>query len=614
MAKTTTLEALQAQANRLRIHSIRMTTKAGSGHPTSCLSSAELVSCLFFHTMRYDPQNPFHRKADRFILSKGHSAPVLYSALAEAGAFPLERLMTLRQIDSELEGHPTPRFPWAYVGTGSLGQGLSVGVGMAISRKYLDKLPSRIYVLLGDGEVAEGAVWEAVEVASYYKLDNLTAIVDVNRLGQSQETMLGHDTKKYADRFRAFGWRSIVVDGHNCEEIVKALASARRARQKPTVIIARTIKGRGAPPLEDKNGFHGKPIPEDEAEEIIRQIPAPEETVEFVIQSPGRDPGAQPPEIQPLGPAPYSFGDSVATRQAYGRALRDLGLKNPQIVALDGDVKNSTFSEEFAQACPERYFECFIAEQNMVGSAMGLATCEKIPFVSSFGAFLERACDQIRMAGISQSNIKFTGSHAGVSIGEDGPSQMALEEFGIFRAIPNSVVVYPSDAVSAYKLVSEVALYRGITYMRTSRPKTPVIYSADEEFPIGGLKVLKSSNEDKVCVVAGGVTVHEALKAYEELKPRGISIRVIDLYTVKPVPAENLAWNAREAGRKVVTVEDHYPEGGLGEAVASALSPSGIPVHILGVRGVPRSGKSGELMDAHGISARCIVYQVLKLL
>jgi len=613
MAKATSVEALQAEANRLRVHSILMTTTAGSGHPTSCLSAAEIVACLYFRVMRYDPKQPFHPQADRFILSKGHAAPVFFAALAEAGAIPESSLLTLRRIDSDIEGHPTPRVPWAYVGTGSLGQGLSVGVGMALCRKNLDKAPSRIYVLLGDGECAEGAVWEAAAMASYYKLDNLVAIVDVNRLGQSQATMLGHDVKTYAARFKAFGWKALVIDGHDVKAILRAFAAAEKTKGAPTAVIAKTIKGKGAPGIEDQLGWHGKPIPKDKADEIIRQIGAPTVKPKLYIPPPPAG-GEQPSQFKPLGPAPYTPGQTVATREAYGRALADLGQLNPQIVALDGDVKNSTFAEVFAKAFPQRYFECFIAEQNLVGAGMGFATCGRIPFVSSFGAFLERAADQIRMAGISRANVKFAGSHSGVSIGEDGPSQMALEDFGIFRAIPDSVVLCPCDGTSTYKLVSEVAARKGLAYIRTARPKSPVLYGPDEQFPIGGLKVLRSSPDDKLCIAACGVTVHEALKAYDELKAAGIAVRVIDLYSVKPLPTDALIANARSAGGKIVTVEDHYPEGGLGEAVAAAVSGSGVVVQCLAVTGLPRSGKAEELLDMFGLSARKITARARQIL
>ena len=616
MAETTNIQALKTEADRLRVHSIRMTTAARSGHPTSCMSAAEIVSCLFFRVMRWDPKDPHSVTADRFVLSKGHAAPVLYAALAEAGAIPQEQLMTLRQISSDLEGHPTPRCPWTPIGTGSLGQGLSVGMGMAFSRKCLEKNESRIYVLLGDGEIAEGAVWEAAALAAYYKLDNLVAIVDVNRLGQSQATMAGHNVGAYAARFGGFGWRTVIVDGHDCEQLLNAFDDALRVKDQPVALIAETIKGKGFAEVADKNGFHGKPLTDEQAEEALREIGAAAEPAEIHITPPpaGGQGCSRAAEIQAPEPPVFKKGDLVATRQAYGQALVDLGKLNPQIVALDGDVKNSTFAQEFAEACPERYVECFIAEQNMVGAAMGLAACGKLPFVSSFGAFIERALDQVRMAGVSRANLKLVGSHAGVSIGEDGPSQMALEDLAFFRTVPGAVVLYPSDPVAAYKLVVQAARHQGMAFVRTSRPKTPVIYDNTEEFPIGGLKVLRSSAQDRICIAGAGVTLHEALKAYEALKSEGIAARIIDLYSIKPLPADELADNVREAGGTVIVVEDHYPEGGMGDAAAAALAPHRLAVHKLAVCDVPRSGKGDELMDAFGIGAAGIARRARELL
>lgn len=614
-------EALKAMGQILRRHSVETTTLAGSGHPTTCLSAADLVAALFFHSLRYDVSNPDNPLNDRFVLSKGHAAPLLYAAWAEAGAITVERLKTLRRIDSELEGHPTPRFKWAEVATGSLGQGLSIANGMALAAK-IDKLPYRVYALLGDGEVAEGGVWEAIAFASHYKLDNLTAIVDVNRLGQSSPTMLQHDLETYARRFEAFGWRAFVIDGHDFEQILKALDEARTLVGKPTVILAKTLKGKGVSFLEDKEGWHGRPLPKDLAEKALQELTLTEEQITLA-----RTLKVQPPtdKVSELPVVPddwykriefprYELGQQVATREAYGDGLVALGKVNPQIVALDGDVKNSTFSEKFLAAFPERFIECFIAEQNMVGAAVGLATRGKIPFASSFACFLMRAYDFIRMAGIGTANVKFCGSHAGVSIGEDGPSQMGLEDIAAMRAIPRSIVLYPCDAVSTVKLVAEMAKYPGIAYLRTTRPKTPVIYNNDEEFPVGGCKILRSSPDDVVTVVAAGVTVFEALKAYEVLSNEGIKIRVIDLYSVKPLDEATLIRCSLETNRLIVTVEDHYPEGGIGDAVASAVSKEGIRVHKLAVNDIPRSGKPEELMDMFGISVKAIVQKVRQLL
>jgi len=614
MTDSDKIQALQDEANRLRVHCIRMTTNAGSGHPTTCFSAAEIAACLFFDVMRYDPKDPHGPMNDRFVLSKGHAAPLLYAALADAGALPVERLMTLRTLESDLEGHPTPRFPWSYVATGSLGQGLAVGAGMALCWKYLDDVDRRAYVLLGDGETAEGAVWESAALAAHYKLDNLVAVIDVNRLGQSQATMYEHNTEVYARKFEAFGWRTMTVDGHNCAALLEAFEAAKAPDGKPVAIIARTIKGKGASQAEDKNGFHGKAFSQEEADRIIEELAAPDEPPAFEIKAPE---GAAPPQEAnkvEVEPPSYSLGDMVATRQSYGSGLAKLGSADPSVVSLDGDVKNSTFSQVFAKAHPKRFIECFIAEQNMVGMAMGLSTCGKIPFVSTFGAFLTRACDQIRMAGVSKANVKFCGSHAGVSIGEDGASQMALEDLAIFRAIPGSVVLYPCDAVSAERLVVEAARHSGIAFIRTSRPKTPVIYANEEQFPIGGLKVLRQSEHDRICLAGAGVTLHESLKAYEMLNEDGINVRVVDLYSVKPLAVEELAKNGSAAGSKILVAEDHYAEGGIGEAVAAALSGKRITVYQVAVTSIPGSDKGSLLLDAQGLSAKRLTEQVKQIL
>ncbi len=608
MPREEEIKSLQDEANRLRVHCIRMTTKAGSGHPTTCLSAAEIAACLFFEVMRYDPKDPNGPMNDRFVLSKGHAAPLLYAALADAGAFPTDHLMTLRTLESDLEGHPTPRFPWAYVATGSLGQGLSVGAGMALCWKYLDKVDRRAYVLLGDGETAEGAVWESVALAAHYKLDNLVAVIDVNRLGQSQETMYGHDTDVYAGKLEAFGWRTMTVDGHDCAALLDAFEKANVPDEKPVAIIARTIKGKGVPFAEDKNGFHGKAFSAEEADKAIKELAAPDQLPPLNIKKPAETTRPKPQVRPNIDPPSYKLGDMVATRQSYGTALAKLGSADPRIVALDGDVKNSTFSEVFAKAHPERFFECFIAEQNMVGAAMGLATCGKIPFVSSFGAFLTRACDQLRMAGVSRANVKFCGSHAGVSIGEDGASQMALEDLAIFRAIPVAVVV------SAERLVVEAARHNGVAFIRTSRPKTPVIYGNDEQFPIGSLKVLRQTDSDQLCLAGAGITLHEALKAHDTLKEQGINVRVLDLYSVKPLPVDELATQVSAAGSKVLVVEDHYPEGGIGEAVAAALSGKGITVYSAAVTSIPGSDSADVLLDHHGLSAKRLAERIKQIL
>ena len=613
------VKSIQTMATRLRRHSLTSTAEAGSGHPSSCFSCAELISTLFFHFLRFDVADPDSPYNDRFILSKGHAAPILWAAWAEGGAFPVERLQTLRNIDSDLEGHPTPRNPLVDVATGSLGQGLSVGIGMALSAR-MNQTDSRIYVLLGDGETAEGSVWEAAALAAHYKLDNLIAVVDANRLGQSQPTMYGHDVQGHQQRFASFGWHTEVIDGHNVQEVLSSLQTALDVEGQPAVIIAKTIKGKGLSRMENQDGWHGKLIPKgDELENALLELGSDLELQqELHIALPGNGSGsstnaASETASEAAMESPhYSADAQVATREAYGTALRKLGRVNPDVVVLDGDTKNSTHSLEFLKEFPDRFVECYIAEQNMVGVAVGLGAMGKIPFTSTFACFLTRAYDQIRMAAISQSNINLCGSHAGVSIGQDGPSQMGLEDLAMMRAIAGSTVLYPSDAVSTERLVTLAAQTPGIVYIRTSRPKSPILYSADEDFKIGGCKVLKSSPQDRATIVAAGVTLHESLKAYQELQNDGIPVRVIDLYSLKPLDLETLRQAASET-QIVVTVEDHYPEGGLGDAVLSALANQSCQFHQLAVTGLPRSGPGDALMDAFGINARSIVKTVKKL-
>ena len=603
-------DLLKQKATNLRIHSILSTSEAGSGHPTTCLSAADIVSALFFDAMRYDKTDAQNPNNDRFILSKGHAAPLLYAAYAEAGIIPTEKLQTLRQIDSILEGHPTPRFEWTEVATGSLGQGLSLGLGMALNGKYLDASDYRVYVLLGDGETAEGGVWEAAALASHYKLNNLIGIVDVNALGQSQRTMYTFDVDTYCQRFEAFGWQAIGIDGHNFDEILSALAQAKASDEKPTMIVAKTFKGKGVSFLENADNWHGKALAKgEELDKALAELGPLQADVSIEIESPSSV-DANRPNITACEPPDYPSDEEVATRSGYGAGLAKLGSANPYVVALDGDTKNSTYAEQFMDLHPNRYFEMFIAEQNLVGAGIGLAKRGKIPFVSTFAAFLSRAYDQIRMSAISQANIKYAGSHCGVSIGEDGPSQMGLEDIAMFRAIPEAVVLYPSDAVAAERLVAEAAAHEGIVYLRTSRPKTAILYDAAESFPIGGCKVIRESREDKVTVVAAGIALHEALKAYEVLEVEGIAIRVIDLYSIKPIDKEALQKAASETNNTLITVEDHYPEGGLGDAVLDAVATQGVSVHKLAVTGIPRSGKPEELLEYHGISADAIVRKV----
>ena len=605
------LKKLLAQkATNLRIHSLVSTSEAGSGHPTTCLSAADIVSALFFHAMHYDCNNAQNPNNDRFILSKGHAAPLLYAAYAEAGIIPTDDLLTLRQVDSILEGHPTPRFDWTEVATGSLGQGLSLGLGMALNGKYLDTSDYRVYVLLGDGETAEGGVWEAAALASYYKLNNLIGIIDVNSLGQSQRTMYAFDIDTYCQRFDAFGWQTIGIDGHNYDEILPALDKAKTSTDNPTMIIAKTFKGQGVSFLANQDNWHGKAVPKgEELDKALGELGPLNIDIPLQIEPP-KPIKKQVSTIEECVPPEYAPDEEVATRGGYGTGLAKLGNANPNVVALDGDTKNSTYAEEFMKLHPDRFFEMFIAEQNLVGAGIGLAKRGKIPFVSTFAAFLSRAYDHIRMSAISQANIKYAGSHCGVSIGEDGPSQMGLEDLAMFRSIPESVVLYPSDAVSAERLVAEAAAHEGIVYLRTSRPKTPILYDTDDRFPIGGSKVVKKSDQDKATVVTAGVTLHETLKAHETLATEGISIRIIDVYSIKPIDAKTLLSAAAKTNNTLITVEDHYPEGGLGDAVLDAVATEGISVHKLAVTGIPRSGKPEELLELHGINANAIVQKV----
>lgn len=608
MASVSVLEKI---ARRLRIHSLKMTTAAGSGHPTTCLSSADIMACLFFHEMRYDPGDPFAWGNDEFVLSKGHAAPILWAAYAEAGIIPVDSLLDLRKISSDLEGHPTPRVPWVKAATGSLGQGLSVGVGLALAQK-LAGVKARTFVLMGDGECAEGAVWEAANAGREFQLGNLVAIVDINRLGQSDPTMHQHDLKAYARKFKAFGWDVYEIDGHKIEKILEALAAARKGSSSPKVILARTIKGKGVSFVEDKNGWHGKPLKPEELEKALAELgPMPEVDSKKYVRSRERVKGSKWSDSAEFGLPEYR--EKTATRLAYGLALEKLGRVNNRVVVIDGDVKNSTYADRFFAAYPERSFQSFIAEQNMVGMAMGLAAKGFWPFVATFAAFLTRAHDQVRMAAYSFSNIKFCGSHVGVSIGEDGPSQMGLEDLAMFLPIPDCLVFYPSDAVCAEKCVREAAGYKGLVYIRTTRPATPILYPPDEEFPAGGAKVLRKSDNDAVTVIAAGITVHEALKAYEQLKKEGLEIRVIDAYSVKPIDRETIVKSVSETGGRVVVAEDHFEQGGLGTAVALVLPEKKFWKHLC-VRELPRSGKPEELLARYGIDAAAIAAAVKSLL
>ena len=601
---------LRLMAQKLRRHSLEMTAAAGSGHPTTCMSCAEIMSVLFFEEMRWDPRDPSGRDADVFVLSKGHAAPILWAVLKEAGAIQ-DDLLELRRFTSPLEGHPTPNSPWVRVATGSLGQGLSAAAGMAWARRA-DRTPGRVYCLMGDGEVAEGAVWEAAAFASFNGLSNLCAIVDVNRLGQSGPTMHQHETRVHEERFRAFGFDTVVVDGHDVAAVRGALGRARAVGARPQAVIARTLKGKGVSFLENKDGWHGKPV--KKGEELQRALAELGNTEIAWLVEGRRYPStpAAPAGTIALTPA-YAKGQDVATREAYGAALAQLAKASRNVVAIDGDTKNSTFSEKLKDVAPEQFAEGYIAEQNMIGAALGMSCEGKIPFASTFACFLTRAYDFIRMAAYSRpAHLVLCGSHAGVSIGEDGPSQMALEDRAMMRAVLGTTVLYPSDAVASERLVETAARTPGIVYLRTSRPKTKVLYDNTEAFPVGGSKTLRASAGDALTVVAAGVTLHEALAAADRLAADGIAIRVVDLYSVKPIDAATLQKAVAET-RAILTVEDHSVCGGIGEAVAAAVNGRA-PVEMLGVQELPRSGTPAELMKAHGIDADAIVAAVRRRL
>jgi transketolase len=597
---------------QLRVDSVRAAAVTKSGHPTSSMSAADLMAVLLAKHLRYDFDRPEHPGNDHLVFSKGHASPLLYALFKAAGAITDEELLTFRRFGSRLEGHPTPVIPWVDVATGSLGQGLPFAFGIALAGKRLDRLPYRVWTLCGDSEMAEGSIWEAFEHAAHYELDNLTAIVDVNRLGQRGETMHGWDLDSYADRARAFGWHAITIDGHDVEQIDRAYAEAAETTGRPTVVVAKTVKGKGVAAVEDKGGFHGKAL--DDPAEAIAELGG-ERNIRIEVARPESD---GRPHSFPTGKLElprYEVGSEEATRKAYGEALAALGAARGDVVALDGEVSNSTFAEIFAEAHPERYFEMFIAEQQMIAAAVGLQVREWVPFASTFAAFFTRAYDFVRMAAVSRADIRLSGSHAGVSIGEDGPSQMGLEDLAMMRAVHSSTVLYPCDANQTANLVAAMADLEGISYLRTTRAATPVVYDSNEDFPIGGSKVIRASDEDEVALVGAGITLHEALKAANTLSEEGISARVIDLYSLKPVDVETLRAAAEATGGRIVTVEDHWPEGGIGETVLSALADheEGLRVEILAVREMPTSGKPAELLAAAGIDADAIVEAARRL-
>jgi transketolase len=597
---------------QLRVDSIRAAAVTNSGHPTSSMSAADLMAVLYAKYLHYDFDNPDDPRNDHVVFSKGHASPLVYSLFKAAGAITDDELLTFRKFGSRLQGHPTPIIPWVDVATGSLGQGLPLSVGIALTGKRLDQLPYRVWTLCGDSEMAEGSMWEAFEHSAFEKLDNLTAIIDVNRLGQRGETMHGWDLDSYAKRAEAFGWHAIEIDGHDVEAIDQAYAEAIATEGQPTVIVARTIKGKGVKAVENKEGWHGKAL--DDPEAAIEELGG----IRNIVIDVARPDFAGEPHVFETGALElptWELGEEVATRRAYGDALKALGDGRGDVVALDGEVSNSTFADIFAKAHPERYFEMYIAEQQLVAAAVGIQVRGWKPFASTFAAFFTRAYDFVRMAAISRANIKLSGSHAGVSIGEDGPSQMALEDLAAFRAVWSSTVLYPSDANQTAKLVEAMADLEGIAYMRTTRAATPVIYGPGEDFPIGGSKVVRSSDDDEVTIVGAGITLHEALKAADALAKDGLSARVIDLYSVKPVDVETLRAAAEATGGRLVTAEDHWPEGGLGEAVLSAFADADDRPRViqLAVREMPTSGKPAELLAAAGIDAEHIADAARKL-
>jgi transketolase len=609
----TRTELWRELAQQLRVDSIRATAAAGSGHPTSAMSAADLIAVLAEKYLRYDFDRPEHPNNDHLIFSKGHASPLLYALYAAAGAIDDDELLSLRRLGSRLEGHPSPALPWVDIATGSLGFGLPVGVGIALAAKTVDARPHRVWVLAGDSEMAEGSVWEAFEHASYWRLDNLTVIVDVNRLGQSGQTMLGWNVASYLERARAFGWAAFSVDGHDSIAIDEALSEATATGGLPSVIVARTRKGKGVAAVEDKPGWHGKVLPNPEA--AIAELGG-RRRLRIQVAPPPDDPPARIYTLErPLMPA-YAVGTAKATRRAYGEALAALGAAREDVVAMDGEVSNSTFSGLFNEAHPERFFEMFVAEQQMIAAAVGFDVRGLTPFASAFAAFFSRAYDFVRMAAVSRASIRIAGSHAGVVTGEDGPSQMALEDIAMFRAVHGSTVLYPSDANQTARLVALAADNPGVTYLRLTRADTPVIYPVYEEFSIGGSRLLRASAHDRVTIAAAGITVHEALEAARRLAAEGIRVRVLDLYSVKPIDKDTLRTAVQETQGRLVTVEDHWPEGGLGDAVLEAIADANVPLRTvtLAVRNLPGSGRPDELLHAAGIDAPAIVAAVRALL
>jgi len=599
MRSANDIHAWEELGRQLRVDSIRMTAAAGSGHPTSSMSAADLMAVLLAEHLHYDFGRPGDPANDHLVFSKGHASPLLYAMFKAAGAIGDAELATYRRLGSRFEGHPSPRLPWVDVATGSLGQGLPIGVGIALAARRLEGADAHVWVLCGDSEMAEGSIWEAVWHASFADLGNLTAIVDVNRLGQSGETMLGWDTAAYADRLRSCGWRALEIDGHDVEEIDAAYTASRSGGDAPTAIVARTLKGRGVRAVEDRNGFHGKPL--DDPDAAIRELGGVRD-IRVRPRRPAPHRGTAP-ALPVADPGPrWERGAKVATRRAYGEALVALGRRDPRVVALEGEVGNSTYSGLFAEAHPDRFFEMYVAEQKMVAVAVGLQVRGWIPYASLFGAFLSRAYDFVRMAAVSRADIRLVGSHAGVSIGEDGPSQMALEDIAALRALNGSMVLYPACANQTARLVEAMAETPGVVYLRTTRPETPVLYGPNDAFAIGGSQLLRATDTDAVTIAAAGITVHEALAAADDLAAEGIGARVLDLYSVKPIDRDALL-AAAEATGMIVTVEDHRPEGGLGDAVLDAVADAASPPRVikLAVRDLLGSGTPREQLQAAGI-------------
>jgi transketolase len=610
------LERTSALAAQLRVDSLRSSTRAHSGHPTSSLSAADLMAVLIRDHLRWTPGPSEHPNDDVLIFSKGHASPLFYSMLKAVGTVSEAELMTYRRFGSRLQGHPVPNLPRVSVATGSLGQGLAMAVGVALSAKFLEKRSYRTWVLVGDSEMSEGSIWEAFDHARHYQLGNLVAVLDMNRLGQRGETPLGWSSAVYAARARAFGWRSIEIDGHDLAAIRRAYDEAVQSDDTPTLIVARTIKGKGVPFVENKNGWHGKPLDDEQCRKAIEQLGGVRNEV-FETRAPEEQRATQPAADAAVTLPAYEVSKPIATRKAYGDALKAIGASFPDVVVLDAEVSNSTYANEFAQAYPERYFEMFIAEQQMVAAAVGLATRGKIPFVSTFAAFLTRAYDFVRMAAVSRASLRLSGSHAGVSIGEDGPSQMGLEDLAMMRAVHESTVLYPSCANQTARLVAEMVRRDGIVYLRTTRGNTPVLYDAAEEFRIGGSKVFGEPGGARATVIGAGITLHEALEAQKILASEGISIVVVDAYSIKPLDDVTIRRSVLSTSRNVVVVEDHWAEGGLGDAVFACLArgePVAARVAHLAVRELPGSGAPAELLRACGIDAAAIVEAVQHLM